>query len=66
MTVRIPTKKAAIRQVALALNEHLSAQPPEELAGVAGVRMTPAEYGRLDWAVAEVRTRLLKLAGEPE
>jgi hypothetical protein len=66
MTVRIPTKKAALRQVALKLNERLAVQPAEDAAGLAGATLTPAEYGRLDWAVAQIRTRLLKLAGEDE
>jgi len=52
--MRVPTKKAAIRQVALTLNE---------ATGVDESHLTPAERKRLEWALMEVQQRLLKMAG---
>lgn len=63
---RIPSKRAALNQVAAHLIGWLnSADGLQEAAGVDEAHLTPAERGRVRWALEDIHHRLLKLTEEP-
>lgn len=63
--VKIPTKKAALRLVASHLAGNLGASTTDEILNSAEAEesLTPAEAGRLGWAVDEVIRRLYSMGG---
>lgn len=66
---RVPTKPAALSEVAGHLLSYLAGLPIEELIQFCGLReekMTVAEIKRMEWASEDVKSRLGKLVKEDD
>lgn len=67
MAVTVKGKLEAMALVAKAASNFVRESSPREAAGIEPeVRLTPAEEGRLSWAVDEVAKRLDKIAARAE
>lgn len=62
---RIPGKPAALKHVASYMAQGMKPGDLYESTGLSYGGLTSAEVRRLEWAIGEVRRRLLKMAGEP-
>jgi len=61
--VRIPNKKAALKQVAMHIGGTVTAGSLEEASGLDADGLTPAEVKRLWWAAEEIQRRIYAMGG---
>ena len=63
MAVTVRTKKDATTRVTAAVIRWLNSVTPQEMTGLDWVRLNPAETARLEAAIEDVKTRMMKLGG---